>query len=76
LGPYVDRKGTSMVDGGGTVIVQGDSTFAAAGHSDVILSKGHFYHLYHAYRRPSGRAELRVVEMLFDDEGWPVAAAP
>lgn len=76
LGPYVDRRGTKMVEGGGTVIVQGDSTFAAAGHSDVILSKGHFYHLYHAYRRPSGRAELRIVEMLFDDDGWPVAAAP
>ena len=76
LGPYVDRKGVNMVEGGGSIIVQGDSTFAAAGHSDVMLSKGHFYHLYHAYRRPSGRAELRVVELLFDDEGWPVATPP
>jgi arabinan endo-1,5-alpha-L-arabinosidase len=76
MGPYVDRKGVSMVEGGGSVIVQGDNTFAAAGHSDVLLTKGHFYHLYHAYRRPSGRAELRIVEMQFDAEGWPVAGPP
>ena len=76
LGPYVDRDGKNMIDGGGTVLVKGDSTYAAAGHSDVIVSRGHIYQLYHAYKRPNGAAELRVVELLFDKDGWPLPSAP
>lgn len=76
LGPYVDREGVPMVDGGGTLVVEGDNTFAAAGHSDVLVTEGHIYHLYHAYRRPRGNAELRIVEMLFDEDGWPIQTAP
>lgn len=75
-GPYVDRNGVSLVEGGGSVILEGDGTFAAAGHSDVLVSDDAIYHLYHAYRRPTGAAELRIVEMRFDDEGWPVPAGP
>ena len=76
LGPYIDRDGRPMLEGGGTIVVQGDATFAAAGHSDVIVSGDKIYHFYHAYRRPTGAAELRIVEMPFDDEGWPVPAGP
>jgi arabinan endo-1,5-alpha-L-arabinosidase len=75
LGPYVDKTGKNMVDGGGTLMVQGDDTFAAAGHSDVLVTHDRIYHLYHAYRRPSGNAELRMVEMPCDQNGWPVPAS-
>lgn len=75
-GPYVDRMGVPMLEGGGTLLVQGDAAFAAAGHSDVLVSGGHIYHVYHAYRRPRGNAELRIAELPFDDEGWPVPAGP
>lgn len=73
-GPYVDRAGKPMLEGGGTLLVQGDSTFAAAGHSDVLVSGDRIYHTYHAYRLPRGDAELRIVELPFDEEGWPVPA--
>ncbi len=81
LGPYVDKNGVDMTDGGGSMMVEGsntsgvDSPYAAAGHSEVIVSGDKIYHLYHAYpysRNPY--AELRIVEMPFDDEGWPVPA--
>jgi len=75
LGPYVDKAGVALVDGGGTLMVHGDDTFAAAGHSDVLVAQDRIYHLYHAYRRPRGDAELRIVEMPFDQDGWPVPAA-
>jgi arabinan endo-1,5-alpha-L-arabinosidase len=76
LGPYVDRDGVPLVDGGGTVLVERDSNYAAAGHSDVIVSRGHIYQLYHAYKRPRGDAELRITELLFDADGWPLPSAP
>lgn len=76
-GPYLDRTGTPMTDGGGTLVVEGDGvTWAAAGHSDVLLDGDHIYHLYHAYRQSNGDAELRIADLLFDAEGWPVPHAP
>lgn len=77
MGPYVDRDGVSLVDGGGTLLVQGDGVeFAAAGHSDVIVRGDTVYHFYHAYRQSNGAATLRIVELPFDDEGWPVPGGP
>lgn len=76
MGPYVDRDGVPMTDGGGTLLVQGDATYAAAGHSDVISHDGKMYHLYHAYRRRDAGAELRIVELPFDAEGWPIGGPP
>lgn len=76
MGPYVDRDGVPMTEGGGTLLVQGDATYAAAGHSDVISHNGKMYHFYHAYRRRDAGAELRVVELPFDAEGWPIGGPP
>jgi hypothetical protein len=42
----------------------------------VLVANGHIYDVYHAYRRPRGNAELRVVELLFDADGWPMPHAP
>lgn len=76
LGPYVDKNGTNMVSGGGTLLVQGGGQWAAAGHSDVIVTGNKIYHLYHAYRKSDGNAQLRIVELPFDDQGWPVPGGP
>ena len=66
-----------MLDGGGTLMVEGDGVnFAAAGHSEVIVSGDTIYHFYHAYGQRDGGAELRIVEMPFDDEGWPASCWP
>ncbi len=75
-GPFVDKSGKALTDGGGTLIVQGDKVnWAAAGHSDVLFDDDKIYHLYHGYRQSNGAAELRIAEMPFDEQGWPVPAA-
>ena len=77
IGPYVDRSGVAMVDGGGTLMVEGDGVnYAAAGHSEVIVANEMIYHFYHAYRQDNGNSVLRIAEMPFDDEGWPVPGGP
>ncbi len=77
LGPYVDRNGKTMLSGGGTLIVEGDGVqWAAAGHSDVLFDGDAAYHLYHAYAESNGAASLRIAELMFDAEGWPVPHAP
>lgn len=76
-GPYVDKNGTPLTEGGGSLLVEGDGVnWAAAGHSDVLLDGDKIYHFYHAYRQSNGGAELRIVELPFDDDGWPVAGGP
>lgn len=76
-GPYVARDGKPMLEGGGTLLVRGDGVeWAAAGHSDVLITGNEIYHLYHAYRKSDGGARLRVVKLPFDAEGWPVAGGP
>lgn len=76
-GPYLDRDGRDLLDGGGTLLVEGDHVdWAAAGHSDVLVTGDKIYHLYHAYRQSDGGAQLRIVELPFDDEGWPVPGGP
>jgi arabinan endo-1,5-alpha-L-arabinosidase len=77
LGPYVDRDGKGMLEGGGSLIVEGDKTaWAAAGHSDVFVDGDKIYHTYHAYRQSNGDAVFRLVELPFDEDGWPVPHAP
>ncbi len=77
LGPYVDKEGKPLLEGGGTLVVQGDDVqWAAAGHSDVLVDGDDLYHMYHAYAQSNGAASLRVAQLFFDEEGWPIAHAP
>ncbi len=76
-GPYVDKAGTSLMAGGGTLLVQGNSSWVAPGHNAVITYGGKTYNLYHALQGGSnGPATLRVAELVWDADGWPVSGGP
>lgn len=77
LGPYLDKTGKPLLEGGGTLVVEGDKVnWAAAGHSDVLVVGDTIYHTYHAYRRSNGAAVLRITPLVFDEDGWPLPHAP
>lgn len=77
LGPYLDKAGKPLLEGGGTLVVQGDKVdWAAAGHSDVLVQDDKIYHTYHAYRQSNGAAVLRITPLVFDEDGWPLPHAP
>ncbi|MEY4515479.1 MAG: hypothetical protein RLZZ450_7601 [Pseudomonadota bacterium] len=77
LGPFVDADGVAMLKGGGTLVVKGDSRYHGPGHNAVIFSGEHAYNFYHAYDgQQNGRAVLRVSELAWSDEGWPVSGGP
>jgi arabinan endo-1,5-alpha-L-arabinosidase len=75
-GPYVDKSGKSMMSGGGTQVVAGDGRWKGPGHNAVFSDKGKWYNVYHAYAASNGAAELRITEMAFDGDGWPIPHAP
>ncbi|MBL0887780.1 arabinan endo-1,5-alpha-L-arabinosidase [Myceligenerans sp. I2] len=66
-GPYVDRAGTSMMDGGGTEILASHGSVHGPGHQTVLPdSDALFYHYY----RDDGVAQLGI-NLLTYDGGWP-----
>lgn len=79
MGPYVDKDGTPMMSGGGTLLVQGNSSWSAPGHNAVIVYDNRTYNIYHALAAPSGQdgaATLRISEIAWDADGWPVSGGP
>jgi arabinan endo-1,5-alpha-L-arabinosidase len=76
-GPYLDRAGASLLDGGGTLILQGDTRWRGPGSNDTIVVGDRTYNVYHAYdAQNGGAATLRIATLVWDAAGWPVSGGP
>jgi arabinan endo-1,5-alpha-L-arabinosidase len=76
-GPYVDKAGVNLMgSGGGTLLVQGNSSVHAPGHNAVIVYNNKTYNLYHALNASNGNASLHIAEIAWDAQGWPVSGGP
>ncbi len=75
-GPYVDRAGKSMAEGGGTLLLKGDANWAGVGHNSVYAFGGKDWLVFHAYENADeGRQKLKIAELTWDEHGWPVVEA-
>lgn len=75
-GPYVDRDGTKLTDGGGTGVMTTDGKFIGPGHASIFVEKGQQWLVHHFYDGDDrGRSKLRMVPLEWK-EGWPVVAEP
>ena len=71
-GPYVDRDGVSLMQGGGTLVVKGDDRYAGAGHCAVVNFDGRDYMFLHGYDGQADyRSKLLVREIEWSADGWP-----
>ncbi|HEX5101066.1 MAG TPA: arabinan endo-1,5-alpha-L-arabinosidase, partial [Polyangiaceae bacterium] len=75
-GPYSDKDGKAMLQGGGTQLVTGNATWTAPGHNAVIFTKTGAYNVYHALNASHANPVLRVAEMAWDEDGWPISGGP
>ncbi len=66
-GPFEDRSGTRMMEGGGTRMDDGSPY--PGGHNAVFEEGGQYYLVYHIYSGNNARLEIR--HLYFDDEAWP-----
>jgi arabinan endo-1,5-alpha-L-arabinosidase len=74
-GPYLDRDGKSLEQGGGTLVLQGDSKWFGVGHNAVCSFDGTDYLVFHGYdATDKGRPKLRVEKLRWDADGWPQVA--
>jgi arabinan endo-1,5-alpha-L-arabinosidase len=76
LGPYVDKAGTSLLNGGGSLVLEGGGDWAALGHNAILIEGTRAYNVYHAYAASNGASQLRISELVWDAQGWPLSAGP
>jgi arabinan endo-1,5-alpha-L-arabinosidase len=72
IGPYTDRSGKLMMEGGGTLIAAGAGRWRGPGHCAILQDKGGeklVYHAYDAERR--GTSTLRIKPLVWESDGWP-----
>lgn len=74
-GEYLDAQGISMLEGGGTLVVEGGERYAGAGHNAVVSFDGVDYLVFHAYDMThDGQSFLRILPIAWEN-GWPKVAA-
>lgn len=75
-GPYVDRVGRPMLEGGGTAVLgNGRGTrFVGRGGASILRRRDGDFIVYHAYdTQHGGVPTLRIQRLGWTRDGWPVA---
>lgn len=71
-GPYIDKDGVSLMDGGGSVVAKGNGHYAGVGHCAVVNFQGKDYMFMHGYDSEYDyRSKLLVNEISWTADGWP-----
>ncbi|WP_052090510.1 family 43 glycosylhydrolase [Modestobacter caceresii] len=75
-GPYLDRDGVSLLEGGGTEVLRGYNEFQGTGHPDVYSAGGVDYFVNHYYDALSDGTPRLNVRTLSWSDGWPTVSDP
>jgi arabinan endo-1,5-alpha-L-arabinosidase len=71
-GPYIDRAGVPMMEGGGTVILAGSGYVHGPGHASLLRNGESLRLVHHMYDgRRAGIAVLQVRPVTWTPDGWP-----
>ena len=75
-GPYLDKDGVSLLEGGGTEVLRGHNEFQGTGHPDVYSSGGVDYFVNHYYDTVTDGTPRLNVRTLSWKGGWPRVSDP
>jgi arabinan endo-1,5-alpha-L-arabinosidase len=73
-GPYIDRDGKAMLEGGGTLLMEGNDVWKGPGGQSISAGPTGDVMAYHAYDGVDGRAVLHISTLTWEN-GWPRASA-
>ncbi len=72
MGPYVDKEGKALDQGGGTLLIEGNKDWYGIGHNSAYTFDGKDYYFSHAYdAHDNGKPKLIVKEITWADD-WPI----
>ncbi|MFC5863180.1 arabinan endo-1,5-alpha-L-arabinosidase [Acidicapsa dinghuensis] len=72
-GPYVDREGREMAQGGGSELLTANSRWLGPGGESVLLRPEGDLIVFHAYDAATGKPALQISTLAWRN-GWPEAA--
>ncbi len=73
-GPYMDKEGKPMAQGGGSLLLEANSRWLGPGGESLLhLADGSDIIVFHAYDATTGRPALQISSIAWKD-GWPSAA--
>lgn len=72
-GPFVDRDGKLLTDGGGTPLLRANSTWLGPGGASLVHLPAADLIAFHAYSAIDGKPALQLSTINWKD-GWPAAA--
>ncbi|MDF3067796.1 MAG: putative Beta-xylosidase [Polyangiaceae bacterium] len=76
-GPYLDREGLDLWEGGGSLLLEAGDRYRGPGSNDVLDVDGQHYNFFHSYdSEDANEARLRVSTLVWDREGFPISAGP
>jgi hypothetical protein len=75
-GPYVDRDGVPMLQGGGTELLRGYNEFRGPGGGDVFTDGRTDWFAHHYYDTADGGAPKQSVRRIVWTDGWPALGDP
>ena len=76
-GPYSDRDGKPMLEGGGTSVINGGARWKGTGHNAVLRDGRSDWLICHAYdATDNGVPRLRVHKLQWPRDGWPQLEKP
>lgn len=74
-GPYVDKEGIRMDQGGGTLLLEGNTDWHGVGHNAAYSFDGQDYLVFHGYdAHDKGKPKLIIKEMEWDSSDWPIVS--
>jgi arabinan endo-1,5-alpha-L-arabinosidase len=72
-GPYLDKKGKSLAEGGGSPVLIGNEKWAGWGGNSAYTIDGKDYIVFHAYENADNNFHrLKIGQITWDVEQWPV----
>jgi len=76
-GPYLDRDGKPMLDGGGTLVLDSRGHVRGPGHNSVLANGDQHWLVHHYYDADLfGVPTLQIRPLTWDQAGWPVPGEP
>lgn len=75
-GPYLDRAGKDMNEGGGSLLIKGNENWVGVGHNSAYTWDGKDYLVLHAYETADKYLQkLKILNIKWDKEQWPLVDA-
>ena len=74
-GPFLDKNGADLNNGGGTVLLSGSGRYRGPGHTGIFEENGTAYFSHHYYDSYEGGApKLGLAKLTWDTADWPVVS--